>query len=76
MSIISKYVTTATMVNRQKQPVDHAAQEQESTFSEDSLQLQAETRWWRWQWLRQKQVTEQNDTTETTNPGLNYSQAS
>ena len=76
MSIISKYVATATMVNRQKQLVDHATQEQESTFSEDSLQLQAETRWWRWQWLRQKQVTELNKPTETTNPGLNYSQAS
>ena len=74
MSIISKYVATATMVNRQKQLTDQSAQE--STFSEDSLQLQAETRWWRWQWLRQKQVTELNKPTETTNPGLNYSQAS
>ncbi|MFN8444399.1 MAG: hypothetical protein U0175_26685 [Caldilineaceae bacterium] len=76
MSIISKYVTTATMVNRQKQLVDHATQEQESTFSEDSLQLQAETRWWRWQWLRHKQVAEENKPAEPTNPGLNYSQAS
>ena len=74
MSIISKYVATATIVNRQKQIVDHATQE--STFSEDSLQLQAETRWWRWQWLRQKQVTAPTEPTESTNPALNYSQAS
>lgn len=68
MSIMSKYLVTATMVNRQKQVVDQPAEEQ--AFSDDFFQSQAETRWWRLQWLSQKRSPEQNETTVTPNQSL------
>ena len=68
MSIMSKYLVTATMVNRQKQVVDQPAEEH--AFSDDFLQSQAETRWWRLQWLSQRRESAQKEPTVAANPSL------
>lgn len=65
MSIMSKYVVSSTRVNRlsntNRKSVDAG------TTSVESVQSQAESRWWRWQWLNQKRTANKIRVSSTAN---------
>ena len=64
MSIMSKYVASATMVNRQQSAVQQKLEMDTSTTI--SVQSQVESRWWRWQWLSQKLTAERKSSASST----------